>query len=842
MRNKISRTRTEGLLGGTNEECSRSVSKQRTFKNLPRRPSAELFKSARGCTTDGVQLPEPLTGGRKLSVVTLDEVPTSEDLAAWLNRKGLDTSTWGSGDTKTVKKYFVELELKEADLELWQDRDGASRPVRTVHVLRAKVCSPDSYEWGVFLFNTWQQFGDSGRKRIRNGLLSEKLSTSELPLEDHLHAVCVRAVCEEEMAFLVDAATQIEPGYAAPEYDPNEACPLKVVSENFVDHTVEIEISKSYPGLLTMYHLYTVDVLVENLPIVDFNTLEFDHPEKGKTPKLKYIHAWSWLEWRHIQRYLFEGSALKVRKAKGSFENAADLNAWLSQFALPMQVWGTGKYRSINDLFKEVEGEQSQLELWSRQDGVPLLMRVVHVLQLKLQSDDERQESGKVLFQTWQQDKNGIIRTCNRFLSKKIRTANVPFDNAKFQALARETVHESLGYIADNTYRMRPGKVPTPEDCEVLDLEVKTIKFEGHHFDLEESPTYKGMHTMYHLYTMEVECTGLPLTHFTTMNFKRGGPYLEGWRWVTWQETLDVIHAETHALERQDQNQRDGIKQVQAGTLLQLSEQVKSMISKVQERDDSQQKLVKSSRTHSSLLGEDAVDEDALENLQELAEKLTEELTALAEHSEQGDNSLVTMLPPCMVSKMAEKAILAKDTAEFAGKSAASSCEQFQVKQPQAARRPSGQLFISGRRLSLSRQPSLEKITHVPPVDSQLEGLQQATAMMGISASEEYDELFRDEDVAAVEATASVEQTVDVACNALPRSTAAARRDAAKAAFLENAGADATGLIERSSLMKVIEVLCPSQAAQAQALLDMVGPANSQKVHCAAFLDYVFAD
>ena len=37
-----------------------------------------------------------------------------------------------------------------------------------------QVTSPDRYQRGIFLFNTWQQYGD-GRTRTRNGLLSEKL-------------------------------------------------------------------------------------------------------------------------------------------------------------------------------------------------------------------------------------------------------------------------------------------------------------------------------------------------------------------------------------------------------------------------------------------------------------------------------------------------------------------------------------------------------------------------------------------------------------------------------------------------------------------------------------------
>eukprot|EP00971_Amphidinium_carterae_P153169 3036306-Amphidinium_carterae.1 len=34
----------------------------------------------------------------------------------------------------------------------------------------------------------------------------------------------------------------------------------------FRDHIIEVETSKSYPGLLTMYHLYTVDIICKGLP------------------------------------------------------------------------------------------------------------------------------------------------------------------------------------------------------------------------------------------------------------------------------------------------------------------------------------------------------------------------------------------------------------------------------------------------------------------------------------------------------------------------------------------------------------------------------------------------
>ena len=51
---------------------------------------------------------------------------------------------------------------------------------------------------------------------------------------------------------------------------------LSVVQQ---DHTIEVEESKSFRGLLTTYHLYTVDIVCTGCPVVDFNTLEFAEPD-----------------------------------------------------------------------------------------------------------------------------------------------------------------------------------------------------------------------------------------------------------------------------------------------------------------------------------------------------------------------------------------------------------------------------------------------------------------------------------------------------------------------------------------------------------------------------------
>merc|ERR550525_1653777 len=103
-----------------------------------------------------------------------------------------------------------------------------------------------------------------------------------------------------------------------------------------------------------------------------------------------------------IQRYLFEGSSLRDRKGMGSFSSAAELKRWLNSFKLDMTCWGQKHFKTEVDLLDELESEEAHLELWGRDDGVSLVMRVVHVVQLKIMSTDPRLK-GKFLYNTWAQ-------------------------------------------------------------------------------------------------------------------------------------------------------------------------------------------------------------------------------------------------------------------------------------------------------------------------------------------------------------------------------------------------------------------------------------------------------
>ncbi|CAE8643560.1 unnamed protein product, partial [Polarella glacialis] len=612
---------------------------------LPHRPSLRQRGSLRlnGVADPGYcpRLPEPYTGSKAKQVLTLKDVPTPEALAEMLHLNGLDTSTWGQGNTKEVSKFWKEMKLDEAGLEIWERPDGQLAIVRVTHVLRAKVTSEECHGRDIWLFNTWQQYGD-GRKRTRNGLLSEKLTISEMPLQAHLHEVCQRAVTEEEMQRVVDAECHIGPGNPAPQYDTSYTCPLQVVREVFVDHTVEIEESKSYPGLKTVYHLYTVDIICTGLPTVNFNTLEFEHADEGGPRGLKYIHAWVWLKWPTIQRYLLEGSDMKERMVKGSFKCSSELEDWLSQFDLGLEEWGVGDNDNepVSELFKEVEEEKAQLELWGRQDGVPLLMRVVHVLQVMVKSATT--VGDKFIFQESKQRNDGRLQPVNRLLAKKLDTTRLPFDGAFFMKATREAIKEQLAYTADVHFQLSPDKLPRQEDYQPANITTNSVEFCDHRFDLGDSPSFKGITTMYHLYTVHALCHGLPTQDFASLNFSGSKVDASVWRWVTWQHTLDILHARAGQLLERDKTRTELLASARSAGAQSLEQCRKAVERMSKKSKDPDLQMLQNFLNN--------IEKQVISPL-ELVEKLPDLTTV----------SAAERLPPCMVSALADKKLVTDD-------------------------------------------------------------------------------------------------------------------------------------------------------------------------------------
>ena len=563
------------------------------------------------------------------------------------------------GTTKAPGKFWKELKLDEAGLELWERKDGVQVPVRVTHVLVGKVTSRENYERGIFLFNTWQQYGD-GRKRTRNGLLSEKLCASEMPIEKNLHDVCRRAVTEEEMQRVTESTVMVKPGVSAPTYRAEDQCPLEVVEEYFVDHTIEVEESKSYPGLLTMYHLYTVDIICTGCPPVDFNTLEFEEGPDGKKEKLKYVHAWVWLEWSNIQRYLFEGSELKETKTRGSFNDAEDLEEWLSRFDLDLENWGQGGAKKVKDLYQELDQHEANLELWGRHDGVPLLVRVIHVLRGKVCSSNP-QLHGKFLFNTWQQFNDGRMRQRDVLLAKKLKTSDVPFDEVKFRKAGEQAVSEVLCRSVDSRFELNPQDPPKYDEQEASPVKVLSVDFVERSCDLESSPSFPGLLTTYHLYTVEIACDGLPSADFATLEFKQVKDHawslrqVFGWRWITWPQIIDALHGRIKGLERTDEAES---KAHRAQTLV------------TNEMEEVLEKLQASLAGVQAKLSPDDSDIDeagqACDELERLIQQAKGTLEDLQKDRTRVAQASAGALPPSMVSKLAEKSIVTSDFLESA--------------------------------------------------------------------------------------------------------------------------------------------------------------------------------
>eukprot|EP00439_Symbiodinium_sp_Y106_P028086 s6749_g3.t1 len=292
-----------------------------------------------------------------------------------------------------------------------------------------------------------------------------------------------------------------------------------------------------------MYHLYTVDIVCTGLPLTDLNTLEFEHPDKDGKRKLKYIHAWVWLEWPQIQRYLFEGSELKETKRKGSFANAGALTTWLSQFDLRMDVvWFGCSAQSYDVVVPFHWNEDSLLELWGRHDGVPMLMRVTHVLQLRVTSP-EPSLKGKFLFSTWAELLNGKRRVTHTLPAMK---KDMPYDEEKFRASAAALATGlKIKYLLFDPKR-------SLRESEPSGVQLHEVHFVEQRHDVEESPSYRGLFTMYHLYCMEAECSGLPISDFASMDLKDGNIYsLKGWSWSSAQRVMDIMRHRSLVIERE---------------------------------------------------------------------------------------------------------------------------------------------------------------------------------------------------------------------------------------------------------------------------------------------------
>lgn len=175
---------------------------------------------------------------------------TVEELNALLQRYGITTTSWGSGQAKTVEHLLEEVALGEASLDVTPD----GRLVRETAV----VCL-DIFAGKRVLKEAFQLFYQDGRRRERklDATTGEKMKPGETPEE------AVRRLIQEEFPVL-----RLQP-------------PEDLTRGETVFREAE---SNSYPDLPTRYrlHFFSIELKVR-LPA--FTVLE---PDK--------MSAYEWVE------------------------------------------------------------------------------------------------------------------------------------------------------------------------------------------------------------------------------------------------------------------------------------------------------------------------------------------------------------------------------------------------------------------------------------------------------------------------------------------------------------------------------------------------------------------
>ena len=173
-----------------------------------------------------------------------------EALQTWLHQEGIDTSTWGKSQAKSIYSLWEELEHGEVVLH-------KRPPLREVEVVQVVIRRNDKV-----LLEIQQELGN-GVFRSRNIFPSEKLRSGE----DYLEAA--KRGLQEEMNL-----------------DPQE---VTFVRDSYEKRRTTIS-SPSYPNLPTRYTIHKIEAAVSDLPTTDFWCAN-DGQAEGDPVKQ---HCWGW--------------------------------------------------------------------------------------------------------------------------------------------------------------------------------------------------------------------------------------------------------------------------------------------------------------------------------------------------------------------------------------------------------------------------------------------------------------------------------------------------------------------------------------------------------------------
>merc|ERR1719265_2388927 len=133
--------------------------------------------------------------------------------------------------------------------------------------------------------------------------------------------------------------------------------------------------------------------------------------------------------------------------------------SWFEQFSIDTRCWGTGTAKSAKSLWQEIENEESNLELFSKQDGCQNIVRVLHVLRGKVCSKASLQKQN-FLFNTWQQFKDRRTRPRDVLMSKKVMTSEVPLTDDSLTKVGNRAVTEVMGSLGAANFKLSDTSQP----------------------------------------------------------------------------------------------------------------------------------------------------------------------------------------------------------------------------------------------------------------------------------------------------------------------------------------------------------------------------------------------
>lgn len=177
-------------------------------------------------------------------------------LAAWLRAAGVPLETWGQGGAKTAADLWREVAAGETTLR----DDPPRREVRVAQVFIRRG--------GRVLMEIEQEMTD-GRRRVRDWPPSEKFKLGE-----DARTAAQRCLCEE-LGLDVRPVALCEDG------------------RPYIRKTD----SPSYPGLLTVYRVYTIALDAAVLPTAGLPDNDFWRDNSAANDPIRR-HLWGWREER----------------------------------------------------------------------------------------------------------------------------------------------------------------------------------------------------------------------------------------------------------------------------------------------------------------------------------------------------------------------------------------------------------------------------------------------------------------------------------------------------------------------------------------------------------------